>query len=572
MGTEIAVLPLVAAILVLALTMYLGLSAARKAATLDDYWVAGRGVDVFTNASAISSNYLSAASFLGVPAFIWAYGFDGVWYATGFAAGYILLLLFIASPLRRFGEYTIPDFCAGRFDSKRLRHAGIAWTFVISALYIIAQMVGVGTVMEVILNVPFVWGVVILGSIITLYVTFGGMTGVTMAQMAQFWIMLTAMLLPLFVLLPQHSYRELLSHAYHSTEISQVAGENGSLTIRNTPAFTEAEQDRFSSMRNWVTPFQNWDLWGSVSLLVALVCGTAGLPHILARFYTNPNASAARWSTVWVLVFIGVFYMATPIWGTWARAVLGPEAVQMDAMGKVNSNTMMLLTSREAGAWAEALVAAGAVAALLSTVSGLLIALSSAIAHDFYGELFRPNASEKQKVAVAKIAVLVCGGLAIVVGVAFREANIAWMVGLAFAVAASTFFPLLLLGIWWRRITEQGAFAGIFVGGIISATVVIGHLAGLWGFDQPAIVSVPAAFLTIYLVSKATRNQPAETWERWRAAFDALHDPSGDIAEAQEMTVAAQAAATAEMPADEPVETLRDAGAADDTPDSGDKA
>ncbi|MGC9319377.1 MAG: sodium:solute symporter family transporter, partial [Armatimonadota bacterium] len=159
-----------AAIAVLGLTMYLGLSAARRTDTLDDYWVAGRGVSVFTNASAISSNYLSAASFLGVAAFVWANGFDGVWYATGFAAGYILLLLFIASPLRRFGEYTIPDFCCGRFNSDRLRHAGIAWTCVISALYIIAQMVGVGTLMEVVTGVPWVWGVIILGGVITLYV------------------------------------------------------------------------------------------------------------------------------------------------------------------------------------------------------------------------------------------------------------------------------------------------------------------------------------------------------------------------------------------------------------------
>ncbi len=563
---EVALLPLIAAVAVLILTMYLGLRAARHAGTLDDYWVAGRGVDVFTNASAISSNYLSAASFLGVAAFVWANGFDGVWYATGFAAGYILLLLFIASPLRRFGEYTIPDFCCGRFDSDRLRHAGIFWTCVISALYIIAQMVGVGTVMEVILQIPFVWGVVLLGSVITLYVTFGGMTGVTMAQMAQFWIMITAMILPLFVLLPRHGYSKLLMHAYNDTKAAVTsAAEEPSMTMNATEAFTEKEEDRFGSLRNWVSPFQKWDLWGSVSLLVALVCGTAGLPHILARFYTNPNASAARWSTVWVLVFIGVFYITTPIWGTYARVVLGPDAVQMNAAGEVNSNTMMLLTSREAGDWAEALVAAGAVAALLSTVSGLLIALSSAIAHDFYGEIFRPEASEKQKVTVAKIAVVICGALAIFVGLAFREANIAWMVGLAFAVAASTFFPILVMGIWWRRMTEEGAFAGLLVGGAISAVVVIGHLAGFWPFDQPAIISVPLAFLTIYLVSVATQDQAEGTWERWDAAFHALHHPDSDLPEAEgEMAEATEAAATAEMPADEPVETIEHEEAAPD--------
>ncbi len=561
MGAEGGLLPIIAPAIALAATRYLGISAARRTATLDDYWVAGRSVDVFTNASAISSNYLSAASFLGVAAVVWASGFDGVWYATGFAAGYILLLLFIASPLRRFGQYTIPDFCCGRFDSDRLRHAGIAWTCVISALYIIAQMVGVGTVMEAITGIPFVWGVILLGGIITLYVAFGGMTGVTVAQMMQFWIMITAMVLPLMVLLPRHGYSELLMHAYNQSE---VAGEVAT-TIEGTPAFSDQESEKFASLRQWVSPFQKYDLFSSVSLLVALVCGTAGLPHILARFYTNPNAAKARWSTVWVLVFIGVFYITCPIWGTWARVTLGPEAV-IYADGEPNPNSMMLLTSREAGAWAQALVAAGAVAALLSTVSGLLIALSSAIAHDFYGELFRPNASDRQKMAVAKFAVIVCGGLAIVLGLAFRHANIAWMVGLAFAVAASTFFPLLVCGIWWRRMTEQGAFAGLIVGGVISAVMVIGRLAGLWQFDQPAIISVPLAFLTIYLVSKATANQPQETWDKWEFAFHCLHDPDSDLSEECEvepepaehelLEVSAQTAETAEVPAHEEIETV----------------
>ena len=561
MESEIVVLPLIAAIVVLALTMYLGISAARRTHTLADYWVAGRSVDVFTNASAISSNYLSAASFLGVAAFVWANGFDGVWYATGFAAGYILLLLFIASPLRRFGEYTIPDFCDGRFDSDRLRHVGIMWTFVISSLYIVAQMVGVGTLMEVVTGIPWVWGVIALGGVITLYVAFGGMTGVTIAQMAQFWIMITAMILPLIILLPRHSYSEMLMHAYNDrpavAEEAEGAPAEASTTVDGAAAFTPDQQVRFGSLHGWVSPFQKWDLWGSVSLLVALVCGTAGLPHILARFYTNPNASAARWSTVWVLVFIGVFYITTPIWGTYARMVLGPDAAVRDAAGVANPNSMMLVTSLEAGAWAQALVAAGAIAALLSTVSGLLIALSSAIAHDFYGELLHPEASDTQKMTVAKLAVVICGALAILVGLAFRDANIAWMVGLAFAVAASTFFPLLVCGIWWRRMTEAGAFAGLMVGGGISAVVVIGTLAKWWSFDQPAIVSVPAAFLAIFIVSRLTANQSAEKWATWERAFHQLHRPEREIPQHGELADAAQTAEVAEVPADEPVETIQ---------------
>lgn len=534
-------LPLIAAAAVLVLTIAIGLYSSRRARTLSDYWVAGRSVGVFTNASAISSNYLSAASFLGVAAFIWATGFDGVWYATGFAAGYVLLLLFIASPLRRFGQYTIPDFCHGRFGSMRLRRIGILWTVVISSLYIIAQMVGVGTLMESITGIPWAWGVILLGGVIILYVALGGMTGVTLTQMLQFWIMLIAILVPVVVLLSQHSYTDLLAHA--------LADTTGT-TITGSAAFSAAEQMTIAPGSQWIQPFNNWDFVGSVSLLIALVCGTAGLPHILARFYTNPNAAKARWSTVWVLVFIGVFYMATPIWGTWARMVLGPEAVLVEG-GVANPNSMMLVTSAEAGEWATALVAAGAIAALLSTVAGLLIALSSAFAHDLYGAILRPQASDRQKILVAKVSVVGFGVLAIAVGLGFRGVNIAWMVGLAFAVAASTFFPLLVAGIWWRRMSEQGAIAGVMIGGTIAAVVVVGKLVGLWSFDQPALISVPVAFAAIWLVSRATYPSLApEGKTALEAAFTALHEPRAPRA------TASQAAAPAPLPAARGAEPL----------------
>ncbi|MDQ7826166.1 MAG: cation acetate symporter [Candidatus Eremiobacteraeota bacterium] len=525
-------LPLGAAIIVLAATIIIGLLSARRAKTLSDYWVAGRSVGVFTNASAISSNYLSAASFLGVSAFIWANGFDGVWYATGFAAGYILLLLFIASPLRRFGQYTIPDFCAGRFNSVRLRRIGIFWTVVISTVYIIAQMVGVGTLMESVTGLPWALGVLLLGGVITLYVAFGGMTGVTLTQMIQFWIMLVAMVIPLSVMLARHPYPDLLMRAYQNRAAPAVSAEKAAFTTyEGKPVFSEKEKKKFPDGRAWLEPFKKFSLFSSVSLLIALVCGTAGLPHILARFYTNPNAAKARWSTVWVLVFIGVFYITTPLWGAYARMVLGPEAVLQNSAGDPNPNSLMLVTSREAGKWAVALIAAGAIAALLSTVSGLLIALSSAFAHDFYGTILRPRATDTQKIFAAKLAVIVCGALAIFIGIGFRDANVAWMVGLAFAVAASTFFPLLTCGIWWRRMTEAGAYAGILVGGTISAVVVVGKLAGLWAFEQPALISVPAAFAAIFLVSRATwAGTDQKTREELEQAFHRLHNPKGDCA------------------------------------------
>ncbi len=530
---SIEVLPLAAAIAVLALSMFLGLYSVRKAKTLSDYWVAGRSVGVFTNASAISSNYLSAASFLGVAAVVWASGFDGVWYATGFAAGYILLLLFIASPLRRFGKYTIPDFCEGRFRSQRLRYAGVLSTAVISGVYILGQMVGVGTLMESITGLPWVLGTVLLGGIITLYVAFGGMTGVTITQMIQFWIMIVAMIAPLLVLLPRHGYAELLTIAQNdqgvvTSAVGDEGGGPGQGTATGAPAFSEKERAKFPTTSEWIRPFKKYNLFLSLSLILALVCGTAGLPHILARFYTNPDAAKARWSTVWVLVFIGVFYITTPIWGVWARMVLGPDAVLYNAAGEGAPNSLMFLTSAQAGQWAKALVAAGAIAALLSTVSGLLIALSSAIAHDLYGEILCPKASDKQKITAAKISVLGCGAVAIAIGLSFRDLNIAWVVGQAFAVAASTFFPLLVCGIWWPKMTEKGAFAGMISGGVISAGIVIAKLAlgDRMTFDQPAIISIPVAFAVIFIVSKLTwSRQTEEETSFLTEAFHQLHRP-----------------------------------------------
>jgi SSS family transporter len=525
-------LPLIAGLVVLIATIVIGLWSARKSATLSDYWVAGRSVGVFTNASAISSNYLSAASFLGVAAAVWGSGFDGVWYATGFAAGYILLLFFIASPLRRFGKYTIPDFCEGRFNSRRLRQVGITCTMVISTLYIIAQMVGVGTVMEAIVpGMPFELGLAILGTIITLYVTFGGMTGVTLTQMLQFWIMITAILLPLFVLLPKYGYGEILQHAYQQTEVR----EEGPTTITGEQAFTETEQERFPTGHSWIAPFGKYNLFSSISLLVALVCGTAGLPHILARFYTNPDGAKARWSTVWVLVFIGIFYITTPIWGAYGRMVLGVDAVMYDEAGEPGPNTAMFLISEQAGQWAKALIAAGGVAAVLSTISGLLIALSSAIAHDLYGEILKPDASDKSKIIAAKVAVIACGVVAILLSMGFRQWGIAWMVGLAFAVAASTLFPLLVSGIWWSKMTEAGAIAGASLGGIVSTVIVVGRFTNLWAFDQPALISVPLAFIAIFVVSKMTwKDQSEDTKSFLNKAFHALHRPDAKAPETAE--------------------------------------
>jgi len=439
-----------------------------------EFYVAGRGISAIQNALALSGDYMSAASFLGVAGLVWMYGFDGIWYAAGFFAGWLVLLLFLASPIRRFGAYTIADFVAGRFQSRPLRLAAMIGTLFVSLFYIIPQMVGAGELLGLLLGWNYTMAVVIAGTLITAYVVLGGMRATTYNQIIQCVLLWTAMFVVMALALSRFDF-----------SYSQLLAQVGEYTQPN----------------RWL------DFTNSFALIFGLVLGTAGLPHILIRFYTNPSGKSARWTTVWTLLIIGTFYMMTPIVGFAARALLGAAA------GK--NTALPLLAQAVGGQGMIGVVIAGAFAAILSTVAGLVIASTGAIAHDLFTMLV-PGASEKRQVWVAKLTAVGVGILAILSGLLFRGYNVAFLVGLAFSIAASTFFPVLLTGVWWKGTTEKGALAGMIVGMVGSGVMIATNLAGQHSLMNPAILTVPLSFVTIYVVSKLDGNVPHDTMEFMR--------------------------------------------------------
>ncbi len=465
-------LAIILVILIVGISVAVTIFSRRFTRTTADFYVAGRGVSAVQNAMALSGDYMSAATFLGIAGLVWLYGYDGIWYSVGFFGGWVLLLLFLASPIRRFGAYTIADFVSGRFHSKKLRLVAMMGTILISVLYIIPQLVGVGDILVILLGWDYATGVIIAGILMTIYVVVGGMKATTYNQIIQCVILWTAMFVTVFLALQQFgfSYNNLL------TEV---------------PGFTQPG--------NWLD-FQN-----SFSLILGLVLGTAGLPHVLIRYYTNPSGKSARWTTVGTLLIIGTFYMMAPIAGFGSRAILG------DAGGQ---NTALPLLAQVLGGEAFlGVVVAAAFAAVLSTVAGLLLATTGAIAHDLYTSLLNPEASEEKQLKVAKLSTVAVGILAIIVGILAQGFNVAFLVGLAFAIAASSFFPVLLIGTWWRGVTEKGALAGLLFGIISSTSIIITNIIGLHGLTSPAILTVPLTFIIIFIVSKIDGKIPPDTDE-----------------------------------------------------------
>jgi len=463
--------------LIVAISVTVALISSRFTKSTADFYVAGRGISAIQNALALSGDYMSAASFLGVAGLVWAYGYDGIWYAAGFFAGWLVLLLFLASPIRRFGAYTIADFVAGRFHSKPLRIAAMIGTLMVSLFYIVPQMVGAGALLGLLLGWHYVFAVSIAGTLITIYVVLGGMKATTYNQIIQCILLWTAMFVVMTLALGKFDFS-------YSALLSTVA--------------------EYTEPGRWLN-FTN-----SFALIFGLVLGTAGLPHILIRFYTNPSGRSARWTTVWTLLIIGTFYMMTPVVGLAARSLLGNTVTNLDT-----NLVLPELAKFVGGEWMMGIVIAGAFAAILSTVAGLVIASTGAIAHDLFTMLV-PGASDKRQVLVAKLTSVGVGVIAILTGLLFRGYNVAFLVGLAFAIAAATFFPVLMMGVWWKKTTEKGALAGMIVGMVGSAVMIATNLMNVHTLKNPSIITVPAAFIVIYIVSKLDGKPPHDTLEFMR--------------------------------------------------------
>lgn len=555
-------------------TIWMGFRSAKTSKSASDFFVAGRSVSVGWNASAISGEYLSAASFMGIAGMVMSMGYDALWYPVCYACGYLFLLLFIAGPLRRFGAYTIPDFAEGRFDSPLFRRIAVCFVLFIGFFYTMPQMKGAGTTLSYILpGLPYWVGVVVVGAVITLNVALGGMKGITLVQAVQYWIKMFAISLPIFVLLSVYGgYGGNLAK-------NQAPGEPVPVVQTVEPTAEKARQalpEKAPKDEAWIAPFgpltskaakaaglppeeaKPLSLLYTYSLIIALVCGTAGLPHILVRFYTNPDGVAAKKTTMWVMILIGVFYVFPPVFGVLGRNFMpelynatgskGPDKVVLELPTLLGKDSVL-------GSILSGITCAGAFAAFMSTFSGLLVSMTSAMAHDIYGRMLKPSATPKERMRMFKIAAVGVGGVATLLGTQVELLEINFMVGQAFAIAAASYFPLLFMSAWWRGMTMAGAATGMLGGGILALTCVTltsisdviaktGQAAAAkagttWTPDaltlfwkdhpllrilaeQPAIWTVPTAILLMVLVSKATsRKVPSDA----RMKMLVLHAP-----------------------------------------------
>ncbi|MDQ7032255.1 MAG: cation acetate symporter [Desulfonauticus sp.] len=471
--------------------------------TSADYYLAGRKVNSFINASAISSDYLSAASFLGVAGIAFLKGFDGIIFAFGFFVGYIALLLFLASPLRKFGKYTVPDFVSERFHSKTARVIGVIGVLCISMFYMAPQMLGAGKVMGLLLNIEYKKAIVIIALIITAYVSVGGMKGTTVNQLVQFWILFGAMFLLAFIpfVIKGYTYTDVISFLHSLNQPEPITGK----------MFVGAD---YTSPGYWLT-----NLKDTFSLLLALMFGTAGLPHILVRFYTAPDGKAARRTVIYVLILIGLFYIMSPYVGHVMRYVymqadkmhLAPHLTAWLAKNGKNL-AVPVAGSYFGGQILLGIVVAGAFAAILSTVAGLIITCAGAIGHDLVVNVFNPDMPEQNRVKIARIASVLVGLLGIPLGFVAENLQIAVLVGLAFAIAASTFFPVLVMGIWWPKMTKNGAIAGLLTGILGSFIMILGksYLPTALQFKNPGGFVMLFAFAAIILFSKLEYAQKGE--------------------------------------------------------------
>lgn len=541
-----------------ATTIGMGFWSARRSKTASDFFVAGRSVSVGWNASAISGEYLSAASFMGVAGMVMSSGYDALWYPVCYACGYLFLLLFIAGPLRRFGAYTIPDFAEGRFDSPLFRKIAVVFVLFIGFFYTMPQMKGAGTTLAYIFpGMPYWGGVVLVGAVITLNVALGGMKGITLVQAFQYWAKMFAISVPIFVLMAVFGFYGAHLEANQTPHESAGAVSN----VERKPLVEKAPKDSA-----WIAPFgplttkavnaaanalppeqragylaehqKPYSLLYTYSLIIALVCGTAGLPHILVRFYTNPDGVAAKRTTMWVMILIGVFYVFPPVFGVLGRNLM-PELYTglagIKGTDQVVLKLPVLLSERYGvlGSVLSGITCAGAFAAFMSTFSGLLVSMTGALAHDVYGRMLRPLARPGERMVAFKVAAVLIGGVAIVLGCFVEPLEINFMVGQAFAIAAASYFPLLFMSVWWRGMTAKGAATGMLTGGLCAlAAATLTNFSTLAldkgpmgrvfaGFapmnqfwaehpllrilcEQPAIWTVPLAITLMVVVSRVT--------------------------------------------------------------------
>jgi cation/acetate symporter len=487
--------------------------AARRTRTRSDFYAAGGGITGFQNGLAIAGDYMSAASFLGISAQIFADGYDGLIYSIGFLVGWPIILFLLAERLRNLGRYTFADVASFRFEQAPVRLFAAFSTLCVVLFYLIAQMVGAGQLIKLLFGLPYSYAVVIVGVLMTLYVLFGGMIATTWVQIIKAVLLLGCATIMAIAVLASFGFSPEALFARAVEVKAQLAAAGGA-----APAEAAERGSSIMGPGNFIK-----DPISAISFGMALMFGTAGLPHILMRFFTVPDAQAARKSVLWATGWIGYFYILTFIIGFGAIVLVATNPAFLDPAGGLRGGGNMAavhLADAIGGDLFLGFVSAVAFATILAVVAGLTLAGASAVSHDLYASVFRHGrASSEEELRISRRTVLVLAVIAILLGIVFETQNVAFMVSLAFALAASGNFPVLLLSVLWKGCTTRGVVAGGTLGVLLALVLtilspaiwvaVLGYSEPVFPYSSPTIFSMPLAFLTIWLVSTFDRSRRA---------------------------------------------------------------
>ena len=495
------------------LTLWITRWAATRTKTTADFYVAGGGVSGFQNGLAIAGDYMSAASFLGISAQIFTAGYDGLIYSTGFLVGWPIIMFLMAEKLRNLGRYTFADVASFRFAQTPVRIFAAISTLLVVAFYLIAQMVGAGQLIKLLFGLPFNYAVMIVGVLMILYVLFGGMRATTWVQITKAALLLSGATFMAFMVLAQFGFspEALFARAVQvKTDLAATAG--------SSPEEAAAKGLSIMGPGNFIK-----DPISAISFGMALMFGTAGLPHILMRFFTVPDAKAARKSVLWATGWIGYFYLQTFIIGFGAITLVATNPEFLDPAGGLRGGGNMAavhLAKAVGGDVFLGFISAVAFATILAVVAGLSLSGASAVSHDLYATVFKKNAADStSELRVSRITTLVLGIVAVILGIIFEKQNVAFMVSLAFALAASGNFPVLILALLWKGTTTRGAVIGGFLG-VLTALVlmilspsiwvdVLKHETAIFPYTSPALFSMAIAFAGIWFFSVTDKSARA---------------------------------------------------------------
>jgi cation/acetate symporter len=486
-----------------------------------DYYAAGRSISRVGSGMAIASNWMSAASVLGMAGMMYGFGYNGLAYVVGWTGGYVLLLILMAGQIRKYGKFTAPDFIGDRYYSKDLRIFSAIFTILISFAYCVGQFGGIGLMFKWILGMNYTLAVIIGSSVVLLYTLISGMIGATKNMQIQYVIIVVSFLIPTFILTFKFDYFWLLPQIGYGAAVTDIVQGIPAPNLVDGAALVNAYGQNFATVPSpefampWDpgsgTTFFQW-----MAICFSLMVGTAGLPHVIQRFYVVPKVSDARWSVVWGLFFICLVYWTAPIYSAFGKILSSHPDV-----GSLAKDAIVVYTAQLGSIHPliVGLLAAGAISAAFSTVAGLLVAGASAFSHDLYVKVINPSATPKRQLQVARIGTIIMGVIVTIVAL-MKLGLIAQLVSVAFSMAACTIFPLFLLGIWWTGSNRAGAKAGLLAGILVTAISLTYFIVGLSGGALPgqefvsywlnvwyfAWIGAPLAIIVNIIVSKLSKN------------------------------------------------------------------